>query len=217
MTRIAKGISALLLSLLLPVVSTAAPATGDPVVYHSPDGMGTPSPVSPHGINPMDNVQLNLFLDYDNTLDPPQSSGAGTMCVNEDGNETCGFNVLIEMTTDSATFDTFTPAAGNIVGRIDPSTRTSLRVNGIDTNGMLIPAEIGTLTVDALDANQLQITVEGVHRVGAAGQLDAVQPHVIVKLPEPGRIVLLISGIAGLAALHGLGGRAHPSHRRWRR
>ncbi len=67
-----------------------------------------------------------------------------------------------------------------------------------------VPADIGTLTVDALDANQLQITVQGVHRVGAAGQLDAIQPQVIVNLPEPGGNLLLMYGIAGLAALYRL-------------
>jgi hypothetical protein len=73
---------------------------------------------------------------------------------------------------------------------------------------MTIPAEIGTLTVDALDANQLQIEVKGVHRVGAAGQLDAIQPQVIV-MPEPGGDLLLMCGIAGLAALYRLRHR-HP-------
>jgi hypothetical protein len=69
---------------------------------------------------------------------------------------------------------------------------------------MKIPAGIGTLTVDALGANQLQITVQGVHRVGAAGQLDAIQPEVIANVPEPAVGLLLISGVAGLAALERL-------------
>jgi hypothetical protein len=198
-----KAATALLLGLLLPVTATAAPSTGNPVVYHSPDGLGTPPSVSPHEILAENGQPLNLFIDYENDPDGGPSNGSVTMCVDENGDETCGFDVLIEMTTDTATFDTFTPASGKIVGYIDDN-GTSLRVNGIDVNGMAIPAEIGTLTVNALDANQLQIEVKGVHRVGAAGQLDAIQPQVIVNLPEPGVDLLLICGIAGLAALYRL-------------
>ena len=199
-----KVATALLLGLLLPIPAMAVSSTGAPVVYHSPDGLGTPPSVSPHEIPAENGQQLNLFIDYENDPDGGISGGAGTMCLDEDGDETCGFDVLLVMTTDTATFDTFTPASGKIVGHIDVDTRTSLRVNGIDVNGMAIPAEIGTLTVDALDANQLQIEVKGVHRVGAAGQLDAIQPQVIANLPEPGGRLLLISGIAGLAALYRL-------------
>jgi len=196
---------ALLLALLSPAAALAVPATGDPVVYHSPGDDGTPPVSSPVEIPAESNQELYLFIDYDNDRDPPGSTGAGTMCVDEDGNETCGFDLLIEMTTDVATFTSFVPpVSSNIVGRIDPSDATTLRVNGIDVGGMAIPARIGTLTVDALGANQLQIAVQGVHRVGAAGQLDAVQPQVIVRLPEPGGTLLLVSGLAGLAALHRL-------------
>lgn len=203
--------TALLLGLMLPIsalADPADPATGTPVVYHSPDGTGTPpSGTQPPVIASENDQQLNLYIDYDNSPDVGASSGMGAMCEDEDGDETCGFDVLLKMTTDTATFDSFTPASAKIVGYIDPDTRTTLRVNGVDVNGMAIPAVIGTLTVDALDANQLQITVEGVHRVGAAGQLDAIQPAVVVNLvPEPGVELLLISGGAGLAAL-----------KRWRR
>lgn len=202
--------TALLLGLMLPISAMSAmsalaePATGTPVVYHSPDGTGTPPSGTP-AIDLENDQQLNLYIDYDNSPDVGVSSGTGKMCENEDGDETCGFDVLLKMTTDTATFGSFTPASAKIVGYIDPATRTTLRVNGVDINGMAIPAAIGTLTVDALDANQLQITVEGVHRVGAAGQLDAIQPAVVV-VPEPGVELLLISGSVGLAAL-----------KRWRR
>ncbi|MBW2282633.1 MAG: hypothetical protein JRG82_17995 [Deltaproteobacteria bacterium] len=210
-----KAATALFLGLLLPVTATAVPSTGNPVVYHSPDGLGTRPSGSPPEILAKNGQQIYLFIDYENDPDGGTSGSAGTMCVDKDGDETCGFDVLLVMTTDTATFATFTPASGNIIGQIDSNTHTSLRVNGIDVNGlgveidMAIPAEIGTLTVDALDANQLQIEVKGVHRVGAAGQLDAIQPQVIVNLPEPAGDLLLMCGIAGLAALYRLRHR-HP-------
>ena len=204
-----KAATALLLGLLLPVTAAAVPSTGNPVVYHSPDDSGTPPSGSTPEILAENGQQIYLFIDYENDPDGGTSGGTGTMCVDKDGDETCGFDVLLVMTTDTATFATFTPASGNIIGQIDSNTQTSLRINGIDVDGMTIPAEIGTLTVDALDANQLQIEVKGVHRVGAAGQLDAIQPQVIVNLPEPAGDLLLMCGIAGLAALYRLRHR-HP-------
>ena len=197
--------AALLLGLLLPIPALADPSTGNPIVYHSPDDTGAPPSMTNFTLIQAENDQtLNLYIDFDNDPDRGASSGAGTrMCVDKDGDETCGFDVWIEMTTDTATFDTFTPASGKIVGQIDTNTRTSLHVNGLDVNGMLIPAKIGTLTLDALGANQLAIEVKGVHRVGAAGQLDAIQPSTLL-VPEPGVGLMLIAGGVGLVALYRL-------------
>ena len=197
--------TALLLGLLLPIPAQADPSTGNPIVYHSPDDTGAPPSITNPTLIAAENDQtLNLYIDFENDPDRGASSGAGTrMCVDKDGDETCGFDVWIEMTTDTATFDTFTPASTKIVGQIDTNTRTSLHVNGLDVNGMLIPAKIGTLTLDALGANQLAIQVRGVHRVGAAGQLDAIQPATLL-VPEPGVGLILIAGGAWLAALNRL-------------
>ena len=196
--------TALLLGLLLPIPAQADPSTGDPIVYHSPDDTGAPPSITNPTLIKAENDQvLNLYIDFENDPDRGASSGVGTMCVDKDGDETCGFDVWIEMTTDTATFDTFAPASTKIVGQIEPNTRTSLHVNGLDVNGMLIPAKIGTLTLDALGANQLAIEVKGVHRVGAAGQLDAIQPATLL-VPEPGLELMLIAGGAWLAALNRL-------------
>jgi len=186
--------------LLLAAPALAVPAVGEPVVYPSPDG--TPPASLPIEVPAEDGQSLVLYLDYANSPDVGASVSGG-MCVDADGDETCGFDVMLEMQTDGATFGSFTPAAGTavIVGHIDPATRTTLRVNGIDLGGMPIPAPIGTLVLDAAGAHQLQISVTGRHRVGAAGQLDAIQEQVIVQLPEPGWLLQLGSGLLALAGL----------------
>jgi len=166
-----------------------------------------PPAVSPYVLLPQAGQSLPLFLDYQNN-GQADSSTTGSMCVNADGDETCAFDVLLTMQSDTGVFASFTPAAGGIVGRIDPGTQKTLRVNGVNVNGMAIPAAIGTLVVDAAGAKQLQIQVAGRHRVGAAGQLDAIQNRVIVNLPEPGRDWLLGSGLLGLALLARLRRRA---------
>jgi hypothetical protein len=181
--------------------AAAVPSVGEPIVYPSADG--TLPATLPVVVPAADGQLLKLYIDYTNDPDG-MGTNEGSVCVDGNGDETCGFDVLLEMTTDGATFGSFTPASsGNavIVGRVDPATGTTLRVNGVDTSGMLIPAEIGTLVLNAAGANQLQIAVKGVHRVGAAGQLDAIQEQVIVQLPEPGGLGQLGSGLVALALL----------------
>jgi hypothetical protein len=199
-----RGVNALVLSLgaaLLAAPAGAVPSVGEPIVYPSADG--TLPATLPVVVQAADGQLLTLYIDYANDPDG-MGSTQGVMCVDANGDETCGFDVLLEMTTDGASFGTFTSASsGNavIVGHVDPATGTTLRVNGIDTGGMLIPAEIGTVVLNASGANQLQIAVKGVHRVGAAGQLDAIQEQVIVQLPEPGGLLQLVSGVLVLAWL----------------
>jgi hypothetical protein len=210
-------IAALLLALLLAAPAGADPSVGEPIVYPSTDPQGAPPPSLPVAVEAVDGQQLALFIDYENSPDKGMSQG-GSMCLDADGDEPCGFDVLLEMTTDTASFGPFSAADPmKIVGHVEPATPTSkatLRVNGVDISGLWQdsvpqplpggPVPIGTLELNAAGANQLQIKVRGMHRVGAAGQLDAIQERVIVQLPEPGRGLLLASGLLALAALQRL-------------
>jgi hypothetical protein len=198
--------AAVLALLLAAAPAGAVPSVGEPVVYVSPDGSGTPPPSSPWKVAAEDGQQLVLYLDYENSPDVGASQ-SGTMCIDADGDETCGFDVLIELSSDVATLASFAPPAGcdtdpdcSIVGSLDPTSHV-LRVNGIDISGMPIPAPIGTLQLDAAGANDLQITARGMHRVGAAGQLDAIQTRELVALPEPGLLWQLGCGLLGLGLL----------------
>jgi len=193
--------------LLLALLAVAAPAravpsVGEPIVYPGTDPGGTPPASLPVEVPPEDGQSLELFIDYDNDPDGGASTSGG-MCVDANGDETCGFDMTLQLQTDTARFVSFTPASGTavIVGRIDPATGRTLRVNGLDIGGMPIPAPIGTLVLDAAGANQLQIAVTGRHRVGAAGQLDAIQQRVIVQLPEPGAPWQLGSGLLALGLM----------------
>jgi len=199
-----RRIAALLSLLLLRAApALAVPSVGEPLVYPGTDPQGTPPASLPVEVPAEDGQSLELFIEYENDPDVGLSKSGTTMCVDFDGDETCGFDVTLELQTDSATFASFTPASGSavIVGRIDPATGRTLRVNGIDTGGMPLRAPIGTLVLDAAGAHQLQIVVTGRHRVGAAGQLDAIQERVIVQLPEPGAPWQLGSGLLALGLL----------------
>lgn len=181
--------------------SAMAQAFGNPIVYHSPNGDGTPPSESFQITLPLTELTLDLYIDYENSPDVGASTGGGTMCVDANGDETCAFDVEFQLQSDAATLETFTPASSSIVGHIDAAANT-FRVNGVDVNGMPIPAPIGVLTIDAEDANILQVTAVGMHRVGAAGQLDAIQSQVVV--PEPSRFLAQLGGVAMLAGLYRL-------------
>jgi hypothetical protein len=83
-----------------------------------------------------------------------------------------------------------------------------LRVNRILISTPLVGKQrLGTLTVNTSPSQPngfLEVT--GVHSVGAARQLQSVTPRTIAYVPEPGMLVLLFSGLAGLAVLHRLRG-----------
>ena len=64
------------------------------------------------------------------------------------------------------------------------------------------PLEIGDLTVDAAVATSVEVT--GVHAVLADLTLENIAPATIAYVPEPGEILLLASGVAGLAGLYRL-------------
>jgi MYXO-CTERM domain-containing protein len=196
----------LLLAVAVCGLAPLARAADDPRVYHSPGNDGThvgavPPWPEPYWVNPVDGLEIHLWLDADETAN--QGSSSGTVCVDANGDETCAFDVLLTLTTDTAELVGFQAASSQIVGHIDPETSRTLRVNGVHPLGQLgIPAAIGTLTLDAAGARQLQLQVSGRHWVGAAGQLVAIQAgEPIVMLPEPGHEVLLASGLAGLALL----------------
>lgn len=194
--------TAALLSLVAVLASPGPTFAGEPFVYVSPDGSGAQPAVDPYGIPFADGLELELFIGYD-----PPSTGSGiTMCVDVTSDETCGFDVRLVMSTDTARFTGFAPASGNIVGNV--ATPTTLLVNGVDTNGMPNPAPIGTLMLDAAGANAIRIDVVGNHRVGAAGQLEAIQSRVIV--PEPGWLPQLVGGLLLLGWLSRRRARASP-------
>jgi hypothetical protein len=85
-------------------------------------------------------------------------------------------------------------------------TSSMLRVNKIPVMPLIGPQKIGELTVRTNLPLGGSIEVTGVHSVGAARQLQSIPSLPIAYVPEPGMLVLLVSGLAGLAALHRLRG-----------
>jgi hypothetical protein len=196
---------ALLLALSLVLLVPGSSNAGDTVVFHSPDDTGDPASISPWLLTLTDGQELHLYLRYDN----PGGGGStsGTLCVDANGDETCGFDVKLEMQTDVATFGTFEAASAAVVGYVDLADAKTFRANGLDLSGLEIPSAlgaqvvpIGTLEVNAAGAEQVVIETTGMHRVGAGGQLEAIQSQVIA-LPEPGGIAPPFVGLLAVAGL----------------
>jgi hypothetical protein len=191
------------LGLWLALVLAAGAATGAPLVYHSPGDNGfKPSQAMqiPKGMS----VPLYLWID------PGPQAPSGTVCNSATGDASCAYDLRVEV-TGGATLTSFVWTGGNCTTAVGCRlTGSMLRVNRILTSTPLIGKQrLGVLTVNtAASLGGGEVEVTGVHSVGAARQLQSISNNTIatVPVPEPGMLVLLFSGLAGLAVLHRLRG-----------
>ena len=185
------------LGLLLSLALGAEGAKGAPLVYHSPgDGGGRPgyAPYLPK------QASVTLYL----WLDPGPAPLSGTVCTNATGDASCAYDVRVQVFGDSQLLN-FVPSQGLCDVGCN-LTASMLRVNKIPITPLIGRQKIGELTVRTNLPQGGSIEVTGVHSVGAARQLQNIPSLPIAYVPEPGMLVLLISGLAGLAVLHRLRG-----------
>jgi hypothetical protein len=201
--------------LVLASILAAGGAGANPAVYHSPNDDGWRPPQLASGNNPYlwhvrgaSNVSLNLWFD------PGPNPISGTVCVDATGDASCAYDVRVEAKSGPQ-LTGFTPTAPSEV--VFNLTSAELRVNRMPAMPIVGPQKIGVLTMSS-GPRYGQIRVTGVHSVGAKRQLLAIDglpppppapppnpPGVqIVAVPEPDMLILLLSGLAGLAALHRL-------------
>jgi len=125
-----------------------------------------------------------------------------------EGDEICGYDVLIKV-GGSGCLDAFVPDSGAVIYH-PPSqdlncTTPELQAAFVNTGPTSSdPLRIGWLTVNAVGASAAKVEVLGEHIVAADLALEEIPQATITYVPEPGEILLLASGIAGLAGLHRL-------------
>ena len=187
------------IGLLLALFVGASSATGAPIVYHSPGDTGTRPTIAPY-LPKASSVTLHLWLD------PGSTPVSGTVCTDATGDASCAYDLRIQVQGDSKIVS-FTPI-GDVIQKLTPPTNaTLLRANRIASAAPLIGKQkIGTLVVDTTGPQGGLIEVTGVHSLGAALQLESIPSNTIAYVPEPGQLLLLASGLAGLAVLHRLRG-----------
>jgi hypothetical protein len=139
-------------------------------------------------------------------IDKLGTDSSGTPC-NEQlgvGDQLCGYDLLIEVEGDpSASISDFDPASAlkTAVYPVMPATTRQLRVNFVDVAPPnASPIHVGTLTVDATGFTAAKVWAKGENVVTANLGLVDIDDQ-IIALPEPGGMLLLVSGILGLAAL----------------
>jgi hypothetical protein len=184
------------LGLLLALVLAAGAATSAPLVYHSVADNGAVN--DPVVIPKTGYVTLNLWID------PGSQPISGLICKDATGDASCAYDLRVQPQGGSQLLS-FVPTGGscdigcNLTGSM-------LRVNRILTSSPLVGKQrLGTLTVDTSSSQPGgYIEVTGVHSVGAARQLQDIPTRTLAYVPEPGMLVLLLSGLAGLAVLHRL-------------
>jgi hypothetical protein len=186
--------------LVLLLALAAGGATADPLVYHSPGDTGNQPATAPN-LPKASSVTLYLWLD------PGPTAPSGDLCDTATGDASCAYDLRVQvMPGGDVQFLAFEPtgAACAIGCKLTPN---MLRVNRLLTSTPLIGRQkLGQLTVNTLGPAGGEIWVTGVHSVGAARQLANIPHKQIAYVPEPDQLVLLLSGLAGLAVLHRLRG-----------
>jgi hypothetical protein len=185
---------------LLGLLVTAGAATAGPLVYHSPGDTGI-RPTTPPNLPKASAVTLYLWLD------PGSAPLSGTVCNNASGDASCAYDLRVQVQGDSKIVS-FTPI-GDVVQKLTPPTNsTLLRANRLANTAPIVGKQkIGTLVVNTSGPLGGTIDVTGVHSLGAALQLDPIPSNTLAFVPEPGELVLLVSGLAGLAVLNRLRSR----------
>jgi hypothetical protein len=188
---------------VLALVVAAGAATGAPIVYHSPGDSGDRPTFAPY-LPKASNVTLYLWLD------PGPVPVSGTVCSNATGDASCAYDLRVQVQGDPWIVG-FTPIGlvADVVQKLTPLTNpTLLRANRLTNGAPIIGRQkIGTLVVNTMGPQGGLIEVTGVHSLGAALQLESIPSNTIAYVPEPGELVLLVSGLAGLALLHRLRGK----------
>jgi hypothetical protein len=185
--------------LLSALILGAGGALAQPIVYHSPGDSGFRQAYAPY-LPKQASVKLYLWLD------PGPTAPSGTVCTNATGHASCAYDVRVQVQGDSQLVS-FAPVSGpcDIGCKL---TSSMLRMNAIPAQPLVGRTKLGELTVDTTYPLGGVIEVTGVHSVGAARQLETIPSLPIAYVPEPGMLILLVSGLAGLAALHRLRGGA---------
>ena len=160
-----------------------------PVVYNSPadDGANPGTSVS----FPLGGIQtLYLYGDGGSLV-----SSSGVVCEDGSGEETCGWDVLVEA-RGGVTFTEFRPAS-DIHHSLGPVT---LRFNGGNHQlGQLGATKLGELDIDTSAEGSVQIS--GGQTVDAGLRLHDLHVTRLILVPEPGAISSLLAGSALLSAL----------------
>ena len=188
------------------------PAEADIAVYVSPDGTN-------YGIQELTKTSpqaIDIYIEKDEGMGTSTSPCSDVTGENE-GDEICGYDVVIQLLGFGCFEGTFGPGDGPVVYHpTDPfscQTTKTLKATLVNVNPTLAnPLHIGTLTVNADAEGPTDVRVLGNNIVAADLTLKAIPPDTIAYVPEPAEILLLAGGIAGLAGLHSLR-RGSPSAR----
>jgi len=169
----------------------AGPAVAATQVYHSPNDDGAPASGPPvvceGGVR-------SVFVYIDGG---PSASLPGAACHEGVGDEICGYDLYLTG-LNGLTLEGF--AADPAADLIENLSAGELKLNGLDsvspTPG---PMRIGELLVNATSGGALELTSGEV--VGADLTSEQLGTSTIVSVPEPGRLMLLGSGLIFLVCV----------------
>lgn len=158
-------------------------------VFHSPndDGLAGATEIPSGGVQ-------SVFLYIDGGV---VSSSPGSACNDGAGDEVCGFD--LELTGQAGlTFSAFDADDG--ADLLVNFSAGSVRINGLDPLAPSAgPQRIGELLVNAADGGRVELTTGEV--VGADLGSETLSAQTLVTVPEPGSLLMLVSGLGLLLGL----------------
>lgn len=176
---------------LLVAAALATPSGAVTEVYHSPGDDGvSPGPGAEISVG----AGQTLFVYISGG---PSPTSSGERCHDGDGDELCGYELVLTG-QGGLTLSGFTPdPAANIVANLSGN---ELRLNDLDTTTPSPgPRRIGELVVDAPASGVLELSSGEAIRADLSS--DVLPMSTIVAVPEPTRLALLGSGLAWLSCL----------------
>jgi hypothetical protein len=194
--RIARhGAGALLIGLLL----APAPAGANAVVYHR-EGDAGPAPSGAVQIPKVPSHTLYIYVKPGSTV---TTGGTPCMDASADGDELCALDVRIRTLNDVQ----FQSVVGSNGFAANQMSSTEIRINGLSR---LSPIATDTKIAEAMVRTNLgqggSFEVFGQQSVDAGFDAHDFPLSVIAttNVPEPGGLLLLLSGVLGLGALYRL-------------
>lgn len=181
--------------LLLVQSPPIAIASTSPVVYHSPSDDGA-RPAMPLTVAPGPNATLHLYMEEsDGSSD---ASPLDLVCGGGSGDERCGWHLTIDA-SGGVDFVAFTPS-GDVIANLTTGAQPELRFTGGNAAaGELGPVKLGDLEISTSGDGEVDLFAGTV--VDSARQKVTLAPATVIYVPEPGQLLMLISGASLLGVL----------------